>query len=332
MSSILQRNSRAQLAELPENAVVETLDLSGHTELTHLPAGLTVRKRLILNDCTALTELPPRLTCGELIAQRVPFTTLPADLRVTYRLDLEGCHWLESLPNNLKVGTLNLRGCTALTALPEGLSVKYLDISGCIQIAELPARATIAHGNFSAVGCWRLRALPEWLTQVAQLNVRDCVALTELPATLTVSSTLDIGDSSISHLPAGTRKARLLWRGIPVDERIAFHPETITAPEIIAETNVERRRVLMERMGYDAFLTAAKSEVLDSDFDGGGKRQLLRVPMADDEPLVCLAVSCPSTGRRYMLRVPPTTPSCRHGAAWLAGFDTPDAYQPLIET
>lgn len=329
---MVRKSSPISLSNLHDNMVVETLDLSGRRDLTHLPAGLTVRKRLILNDCTELMELPPRLTCGELIAQRVPLKSLPADVRVTYRLDLEGCHALETLPANLKVGTLILRGCTSLMALPEGLDVRYLDISGCIELTGFPTRARIAYGNLSAVGCWRLRALPQWLTHVAQLNVRDCVALTELPTTLTVSTSLDIGDTAIGSLPPSTKKARLLWRGVPVDERIAFHPETITAQEIIAENNVERRRVLMERMGYDAFLTAAKTEVLDSDFDVGGKRQLLRVEMDGDEPLVCVAVSCPSTGRRYMLRVPPTTRSCRQGAAWLAGFDTPDAYQPLIET
>lgn len=327
-----RKTAKVAMDDLHENMVVESLDLSGRRDITHLPTGLTVRKRLILNDCTALTELPPRLTCGELIAQRVPLKSLPADLRVPYRLDLEGCHTLETLPANLKVGTLILRGCTALTRLPEGLDVHYLDISGCIELTDFPTRARIAHGNLSAVGCWRLRALPEWLTHVAQLNVRDCVALTELPTTLTVSTSLDIGDTAIGYLPDSTKKARLLWRGVPVDERIAFHPEAITAQEIIAESNVERRRVLMERMGYDAFLTAAKSQVLDSDFDVGGKRQLLRVEIDGDEPLVCLAVSCPSTGRRYMLRVPPATRSCRHGAAWLAGFDNPEAYQPLIET
>jgi hypothetical protein len=43
-------------------------------------------------------------------------------------------------------------------------------------------------------------------------------------------------------------------------------------------------------------------------------------------------VACPSTGRRYALRVPPTMRSCRQAAAWTAGFDNPDLYRPLIET
>jgi hypothetical protein len=45
-----------------------------------------------------------------------------------------------------------------------------------------------------------------------------------------------------------------------------------------------------------------------------------------------MSCHCPSTGRQYIIRVPPTTPTCRHAAAWIAGFDNPDDYQPLIET
>lgn len=66
--------------------------------------------------------------------------------------------------------------------------------------------------------------------------------------------------------------------------------------------------------------------------DAGGERRLLRVELQDDEPLVVLAVSCPSTGHRYTLRVPPDAKSCRHATAWIAGFDNPDDYAPNKET
>jgi len=45
-----------------------------------------------------------------------------------------------------------------------------------------------------------------------------------------------------------------------------------------------------------------------------------------------LAVQCPSTDRRYVLRVPPTMQSCHQAAAWIAGFDNPDDYKLLKET
>jgi hypothetical protein len=89
---------------------------------------------------------------------------------------------------------------------------------------------------------------------------------------------------------------------------------------------------MMERKGYEDFLREAKAEKLDQDFDPGGVRRLLRVAIPGDEDLVCLAVSCPSTGRQYLLRVPPNTRTCRGAAAWIAGFDNADDYTPIAET
>jgi hypothetical protein len=75
-----------------------------------------------------------------------------------------------------------------------------------------------------------------------------------------------------------------------------------------------------------------QAEVLDNDMDPGGPRELLRVELPGDEPLVTLSCFCPSTGRQYFLRVPPDIGSCRQAGAWIAGFDDPDEYQPLQET
>ncbi|NOK61345.1 MAG: hypothetical protein GFH27_549305n114 [Chloroflexi bacterium AL-W] len=54
--------------------------------------------------------------------------------------------------------------------------------------------------------------------------------------------------------------------------------------------------------------------------------------MTGDEDLVCVSVICPSTGRQYLIRVPPQTRTCHQAAAWIAGFDDPNAYQPIAET
>src|SRR5262249_27154609 len=96
--------------------------------------------------------------------------------------------------------------------------------------------------------------------------------------------------------------------------------------------NVEKRRVMLERMGYERFLADAHVETLDEDQDAGGPRRLLRVPLEADEPLVCLAVRDPSTGRQYVLRVPPTMTRCQQAMAWMAGFENPADYHPLAET
>jgi hypothetical protein len=156
--------------------------------------------------------------------------------------------------------------------------------------------------------------------------------LVELPSNLAVDS-LDLsGCTALKALPPGLRARRINVNGVPIDARIAFQPETITVAEVLAESNAELRRVLLERMGYDAFLNQVAATTLDRDRDLGGERRLLKVDLAGDEPLVCIAVICPSTGRRYLIRVPPSMRTCRQAAAWIAGFDNPNDYHPIIET
>jgi hypothetical protein len=319
------------LKELPEGLTVASLDLSGCKALASLPNSLSVR-RINVSGCRSLTALPSGLNCYELEMRETEVRELAPGLRVEYRLDLSGCSRLERLPEGLKVGTLALNNCASLEALPEGLDVNFLDISGCVALREWPHKARVGIGRLRAANCAQITSLPHWLTNVAQLDVSGCVNLAELPEGLRVTSWIDLANSGIKSLPASIVGARLRWRGVPINERVAFRPETITATEILAETNAELRRVLLERMGYEAFLSAAEAETMHRDRDPGGERRLLRVRMQNDEDLVCVSVICPSTGRQYIIRVPPTMRSCRQAVAWIAGFDNPDDYRPLVET
>jgi len=297
----------------PERISVDVLDLSG---------------RLV-------SALPSRLACFELNLSRTPVVSLPENLQVVSRLDLSGCERLERLPEGLTVGTLILRGCTSLKRLPEGLDVWFLDLRGCWAFEEWPQSALIRGGRLELRGCTALRSLPTYLNRLAALNVRDCPNLTTLPPDLSISGWLDLGHSGLTDealLPRGVHSTQLRWAGINVDRRIAFHPEQIGVKEVLGERNTERRRVLLDRYGYGRFLQDARAKIVDRDVDPGGPRQLMRVKLDGDEDLVALSCFCPSTGRQYIIRVPPTTPSCRHAAAWIAGFDNPDDYQPIQET
>lgn len=327
----LKFDKSSMLTALPDGLCVDSLDLSGCTTLQSLPAGLQAR-RIDLSGCSALRELPAGLRCYELTAKHTLLQALPADLQVEYRLDLEACSQLRSLPPGLKVGALILRECTALSSLPEGLDVSFLDIAGCTALEAWPRAGAIRIGRLNARGCVRLRSLPDWLSQLAQLDVSGCVNLRDLPPTLSVTSWLDLANTQIGWLPVSARAAQLRWRGVPIDARIAFQPETITASEVLEQPNAELRRVLLERMCYEAFLDQAQAKTLDRDQDAGGERRLLKVDLVNDEPLVCVSVLCPSTGRQYLIRVPPAMRSCRQAIAWVAGFDNPDDYQPLVET
>ena len=320
----------AELTRLPGGQAVRRLDVSGSAQLTRLPEGTKVR-HLKVAGCTSLTELPAGLHCYEIDAQGSGLRSIPADLRVDFLLDLTNCAALVDLPAGLKVGSLRLRGCTSLVRLPEAIDVNFLDLRGCSALEIWPDSASIRIGRLDLGGCRRLPEFPTGIGRLAQLDISDCTGLKALPEGLEVGSWIEIANTGITELPASLDRVNLRWRGVPIDRRIAFDPGSIGVDEILQEENAGRRRVLLERVGIDRFLDEADPEILDEDHDPGGVRRLLRVRMLGDEDLVCVMVYCPSTGGRYLLRVPPMISTCRHAVAWTAGFDDPALYQPLVE-
>ena len=312
---------------LCEPSAAADLILSGKA-----PPGLHVDGKLNLTGKSKLRQLPAGLTCYELNASRTKLVALPADLSVECTLELEGCDRLQLLPANLKVGTLNVANCTNLEALPERLDVWFLNVSGCTKLTHFPRRASIARGSLNVNGCRSLVALPDYLTDLATLDIGNCPQLTSLPPRLHVSSWIEIAGSGLKSLPPHLQHVGIRWSGVLIDHTTAFFPERLHAKTVLKERNAERRRVMIERMGADRFMREADAKRLDADRDPGGPRELLRVPMQGDEDIVCLSVNCPSTGRHYLLRVPPTMKTCHQAAAWMAGFDDEKLYQPIKET
>jgi hypothetical protein len=107
-------------------------------------------------------------------------------------------------------------------------------------------------------------------------------------------------------------------------------PETVTAQEIIGEANVEVRRAMLEKVGYDRLLDVATSVGRD-DFG-----ELLRVDQADDEAVMLVKVvnstaEPDGSFKDYVLRVPPDVVSPRAAVAWT--FDVPvEEYAPAVES
>lgn len=296
-----------------------------------VPGPLRVSGRLDLTNFDR-EVLPPGLHCYELDARGSRLTCLPADIRIDGRLVLDACPALTTLPEGLTAGSISLRNCQSLVALPENLSTWFLDLTGSQQFEKWPQNGTIHHGSLILRNCIGVRTLPSWLGRLAQLDVAGCVQLQEIPDGIAVTSWVDVGGAQLSSLPPSLQGAMLRWRGVRVNERIAFHPEELTATEALAEKNAEVRRVMIERMGYLRFSKEAKAKILDEDKDSGGARQLLAIDLKEDERLVGLSCICPSTGRQYFLRVPPTMKTCHQAAAWMAGFDDATLYNPKIET
>lgn len=122
------------------------------------------------------------------------------------------------------------------------------------------------------------------------------------------------------------------WHGMPVPADLIGQLERLTVERIQAEPNVELRRVLMERYGFDRYLRDAGATRVHADRTG----VLWWLPVHGDEPLVMVEVtnSTPEpegSSRRYWLRVPPGTRSAREAVAWTFGL-APEEYRPLRQT
>jgi hypothetical protein len=311
---------------------LEELESQDKIEEGSAPDGFHAACALSWKESANPPRLPRDLFCHSLNLENSEVEELADGLTARFLLNLRGCTKLRQLPSRLSAGTLDVSGCTALGSLPEGFSVTFLDMDDCPQIEHWPERATLSVGRLRARNCTGLTSLPPWLGRLSQLDLCGCANIRELPEGLEVSSWIDLADTGIGALPASLEGVGLRWRGVAIDERIAFRPEEITAQEVLEEANAELRRVKLERIGFERFLEDANPKILDTDTDPGGERKLFRVELDDDEPLVCVSVNCPSTGRRYLLRVPPDTTTCRQAVAWTAGFDNPDDYRPLVET
>lgn len=123
------------------------------------------------------------------------------------------------------------------------------------------------------------------------------------------------------------------WHGIHVPQRFE-EPERITVLDIQVERNVELRRVLLERMGYERYVRESGAELVSKDAYG---RLWTCTPLPGErEPLVFVEVENATRNpdgsrRRYFLRVPPSMRTARAAVAWT--FDVPErTYAPEVES
>jgi hypothetical protein len=105
-----------------------------------------------------------------------------------------------------------------------------------------------------------------------------------------------------------------------------------TRERILDEPNAEIRRVLIERVGHERFLSLTEAKPIHGDNCG----KLYRINLPDDEPIVLVEVvnSTPEPEgycKHYFLRVPPQIAKARDAVAWTFGMQ-PDEYLPGIQT
>jgi len=82
----------------------------------------------------------------------------------------------------------------------------------------------------------------------------------------------------------------------------------------IQERNAERRRVLIEKIGYDRICQELEAEELDC----YREYALLKINTPfGQEPICLLKMICPCTGHIHALRVPPNINSAKDAICWI---------------
>jgi hypothetical protein len=104
--------------------------------------------------------------------------------------------------------------------------------------------------------------------------------------------------------------------GILVPDDIIEEPEKITWQRVVAESNAEVRRLMMDKMGKERLLRESEAKEVDRDRFG----TLYRIEVKDDEPIQLLHVlnSTPNpdgSQKPYVLRVSPDVKTAHEAAA-----------------
>jgi hypothetical protein len=117
------------------------------------------------------------------------------------------------------------------------------------------------------------------------------------------------------------------WHGVWIPDGLAARREQLGLTDVLAERNVERRRILVDLIGLETLVRSASGGEPAQQDDYG---RLWRLgPLLDDEEYVAVEVvnSTPEldgTLRHYFLRVPPDTKTARAGVAWTFEMNTRD--------
>ena len=105
------------------------------------------------------------------------------------------------------------------------------------------------------------------------------------------------------------------WHGVYVPEEWGSIRSENWKPEwLLKEKNAERRRVLIQGLGYGRILKSLNAKKLDA----WREYELYRISDSlDVEPIVLVSMRCPSTGLIHAHRVPPDMDSSRKAIAWV---------------
>jgi hypothetical protein len=188
-----------------------------------------------------------------------------------------------------------------------------------------PVLEPLARGWIDGLFCF-------WVTESPRWRQRHCI-LVPRPALHVADGRLHRADGPAVEWSSGL--SYWFWEGLHIPRRIAAKNSERARLQVLLHTpNLERRRLLLDRIGYERFLDIADASLVQQDDYGKLWQTALSV---DGEQLSVVEVvnSTPDrdgSHRRYFLRVPPGVRTAREAVAWSFGFHREGDYEVAMQT
>ncbi|HEY7617500.1 MAG TPA: hypothetical protein VH744_11900, partial [Terriglobales bacterium] len=120
------------------------------------------------------------------------------------------------------------------------------------------------------------------------------------------------------------------WHGVRVPAHVIEQRDKLTIKQIISEQNTEVRRVMRNLYGTERFMRDAGAQEVDRADKHGARLLAIQLP-GDPVEIRVMELTCPSTGNKYMERVPPDVRSAIEGLSWRFNVK-PKGYNPEWQT
>lgn len=114
------------------------------------------------------------------------------------------------------------------------------------------------------------------------------------------------------------------YQGVQLPERYGkIHPLQWRSQWLLEEYNAELRRVLIQGIGYERICQELEATELNS----WAEYTLLKIDVdVDEEPILLLKMTCPSTGFIHVSRVPPDFESAKEAIRWVNWEIAPEEF------
>ncbi len=304
-----------------------------------LAVGLATARRL--NRKAAMAAIMQSYTCANLkVPEFIMYARSPKEgaLKVALLRQQNPKGDMSIQPYNASVLTKKAQELMQEEKLPDEISRKAQDAFQWACYGQHDAGWLSFYDFFQRIGVEGLEQL-EGLKEAAKWcgwwwPMENIVVISERPQELHLDGQGRLHSIDSKSIRYSDDWGLYVYHGVNVSEQIIMDPASITADQIMQEANAEIRRIMIERMGEDAWLLQSGAKLVNE----GPRGKLFRVDFenGNEDPWVGVQVinSTPEpdgSRHKFVIPVPPDMETAEQAVAWTFRKE-PGEYNPVQQT